>query len=127
MKAVLNDLRRWQAPVMGIIGLWLAVSPWVPGLGASEDALWGRLALGAALVAAAVAMASPAAACVGAWSGVAVGLVTIASPWLLDHGSSLAAAFNTVAVGAAATVLAFWVGLLETDQDGWWDDRGIAH
>jgi len=122
-----KDLHRWQAPVVGLVGLWLAVSPWVPGLSGGEVALWGRFVLGAALVAAGVAMAWPRTAALAAWSAVVLGMVMVAAPWILDHSDSLAATLNSVAAGSVATVLGFWVGMLATDQDSWWNDRGMAH
>lgn len=123
MKKLLKSVKHWQIPVIGLLGLWLAVSPWV--LGAAEDArvVAAGLVPGLALVAAAVAMTRPGHASSAAWSGLVVGLVTAVSPWLLGHADDMTRAVNAVASGIVAAALSCMVGFQVVDPDHWWSDR----
>lgn len=125
-KKSLTSIKHWQAPVVGLIGVWLAVCPWVVGPTGSDLLSASCVALGAALVASAAAMASPAKAAWGAWLTVVFGLVAAVSPWLLGFSEQSDATMNVLAAGLVATILGFMVGLASSDPDSWWNDR-VAH
>ena len=124
-KKSLTSVQHWQAPVVGLLGIWLSVSPWV--LGPSGGVLSAAcVALGAALVASAAAMVYRSTAAWGAWLAVVLGLVAAVSPWLLGFSDQPDATLNALAIGIVAAILGFMVGLTSTDPDSWWNDR-VAH
>lgn len=126
MKKLLKSIKHWQAPVVGLLGLWLAVSPWVVGPTGSALLAGACVALGLALVASASVMAYPAKAAWGAWLTVAVGIVAAVSPWLLGFSEQPDAVTSAVSTGLVAAALGFMVGLASSDPDSWWNDR-VAH
>jgi hypothetical protein len=119
---------RWQAPIVGLLGAWLAVSPWVLGPAESESVIAFHLVLGLALLAAAGAMVHAKLGAWGGWLAVGAGLLTAAAPWLLGYLGQASAtnATNAIGVGVASAVLGFWVVLMSTDPESWWNDR-VAH
>jgi hypothetical protein len=119
----LTSMKHWQAPIVGVLGVWLAVSPWVVGPTGSDLLSASCVALGVALVASAAAMAFPARAAWGAWLSVVVGLLAAVSPWLLGFSEQSDATINASAAGLVAAILGFMVGLASSDPDGWWNDR----
>ena len=125
-KKSLTSIKHWQAPVVGLIGVWLAISPWVVGPSGSNLLSASCVALGAALAASAAAMAFPAKASWGAWLTVVFGLVAAVSPWLLGFSEQSGATTNVLAAGLVATILGLMVGLASSDPDSWWNDR-VAH
>jgi SPW repeat len=120
---LLTSTKHWQVPLIGLLGLWLAVSPWVVGLSGSGMPLAANVALGLALVAAAAAMLHPTKAALGAWLAVVLGLVTAVSPWLLGYSGQMGAVSNAVATGLASALLGLMVGLMATEPDHWWNDH----
>ena len=122
----LMSSKHWQVPVIGLLGLWFAVSPWIVGPSGSDMLLAANVALGVALVAAAAAMLHPTRAALGAWLAVVLGLLTAISPWLLGYSDQTSPVSNAVAVGLASALLGLMVGLLATDPDNWWNDK-VAH
>jgi len=126
MKASLKSLKHWQVPVVGLLGLWLAVSPWVVGPAGSDMLVAATVGLGIALVATAAGMAHPTKAAWGAWLTVVFGLLAAVSPWLLGYADQTNAVTNAVATGLVSAILGFMVGLMATDPDSWWNDR-VAH
>lgn len=126
MDKSIKSLKHWQLPVVGVLGLWLAVSPWVVGPTGTDALVWGTVALGLALVAAAAGMAHPTKAAWAAWVAVVIGLLAAVSPWLLGYAEQTSAATNAVATGLVCAILGFMVGLMATDPDRWWNDR-VAH
>lgn len=125
-KESLMSIKHWQAPVVGLIGVWLALSPWIVGPTGSDLLSGFCVALGTALVASAAAMASSAKASWGAWLAVVFGLVAAVSPWLLGFTEQSDATTNVLAAGLVTTILGFMVGLASSDADSWWSDH-VAH
>ena len=120
------SVKHWQAPVVGLLGVWLAVSPWVLGLDGNPVPAAVHVALGLGLGAAGAAMAYAANAAGGAWLTVVLGLVAAASPWLFGFAGQPPATTNVLATGLIAAVLGFVVGLRTVDPESWRDDR-MAH
>jgi hypothetical protein len=127
MKPILQELKHWQGAVVAALGVWLAVSPWVPGLSAGTAADRAAMVIGLALVAAGVCMSHARTAAWGAWSGLVLGLAAAVAPWWFGAGEPLVSALNAVVTGLCAALLALWVGLAESDFHGWGNGRGIAH
>lgn len=123
-KSVKKYVRHWQVPVVALLGLWFAISPWIVGP-SGDKVMAANVALGLALVAAAAGMLHPPKAAWGAWLAVLLGLLTAVSPWLLGYGEQVSQAANALATGLVCAILAFMVGLLVTDQDAWWNDRVV--
>jgi len=123
------QIRHWQAPAIGLLGLWFAVSPWVIGLSGGDTLIAANVALGLALVATAAAMAHPTKSAWGAWLAVVMGLLVAASPWVLGYSEQTTATASALATGLVSGILGFMVGFttgLKSDPDSWWDDR-VAH
>lgn len=124
MKSVAR-IKHWQAPVVGLLGLWLAASPWVLGLYGSDTLIAANVLLGLALVASAAAMAHPTKAGRGGWVAVVVGLAAAVSPWVLGYSDQTSAMASALATGLVSAILGFMVGMM-SDLDSWWNDR-VAH
>jgi len=121
------SVKHWQAPVVGLLGVWLAVSPWVLGLTGPEWLAAAHVAIGLALVASAAAMANSVKAGWGAWLTVVFGLVAAASPWLFGFAAQSQATFSALATGLVAAALGAVVGVSTmSDTERWWNDR-VAH
>jgi hypothetical protein len=125
-KKSLMTPKHWQAPVVGLLGAWFAVSPWIVGPASSGMVSVTHVVLGLALVAAALAMSSMTNGAWGAWLAMAVGLVAAVSPWLLGFAEAREATANAVITGCVAAILGCMVGFVSTDPDSWWNDRA-AH
>jgi len=120
------SVRHWQAPVVGLLGLWLAASPWVIGLSGDRALLAAHVVLGLALAASGAAMAHRSKPAWGAWLALVLGLATAASPWLLGFAGQAGPSTNAVATGLVAAALALMVGWTSADPESWWNDR-VAH
>ena len=102
------QVKHWQDPVVGLLGLWFAGSPWLLDLTYSTAAVAASLALGLALLAVAVgAMLVPHKW--ERWAAAALGAGAAASPWLLGFADDTVAWRNAVATGLVAALLALWV------------------
>ena len=123
MEKLLKSMKHWQVPVVGLLGLWFAVSPWVLGTAHETRLMAVSLVVGLALVASAVAMTRGGHASSGAWSGLVLGLVAAVSTWLLGHSEDMNQVLNAVATGLLAAILSCMVGLAVMDPDKWWNDR----
>ncbi len=122
MKAV----RHWEIPVIGLLGLWFAVSPWALGSAENTRMVAVNVVLGLALATAAASMTRTGHASSAAWGGLVLGLVTAVSPWLLGNTENVIAALNAVATGLVAGTLSCMVGFKSVDTENWWDDK-VAH
>lgn len=126
MDKMMKRIKHWPIPVVGLLGLWFAVSPWVLGTADQAGVMAVSFVLGLALFAAAVVMTRTGHATSGAWTGLVLGLVAAVSPWLLGHGDDTTHALNAVATGLVAAALSCMVGFKVMDPDQWWNDR-VAH
>ncbi|HSW18403.1 MAG TPA: SPW repeat protein [Ramlibacter sp.] len=119
-----SQLKHWQDPLIGLLGVWLAISPWVLGFTAGA-LMTASVVLGVALVLAAIgSMYKPQAW--EEWAAVIVGLVTAVSPWMLGFAGMRTPMTNAVVVGLAAAVLALW-SLARDGSLGAWAHDHIAH
>jgi hypothetical protein len=99
--------RRWQDMLILLLGLWLAVSPWVLAYASNSPQAMNAWVVGVAMAVLAAfdlyktyMWAVAANLLMGAWLTV--------SPWvpaLVDRGAMMT---NSVIVGAAVVVLALW-------------------
>jgi hypothetical protein len=105
---------RWQEWAGFVLGLWLAVSPWLVGYADSAPAT-----ANAAFVGLALALASHFEASVdevtGEWLNLAAGLWLLAAPFVLGFIGPSVAAANCLTVGACVTGLA--VSALQLDKE----------
>jgi hypothetical protein len=121
----MKRLKHWQDVVNVVIGLWLLATPWAMGFSATSAPTANAVAVGIALIAAAVgAIFVPRAW--EEWTEAALGVWLMASPWLLGFSTMRDARIVAAASGLVVAVLALWT--LATDQDylHWPRDR-IAH
>lgn len=112
--------KRWQDWGNAILGLWMAVSPWVlsfsTSAGGAARAAW---ILGAAIVAlAGVALYIP-----SIWEeglNLLLGVCLAVSPFVLGYSEQPEPTVNAVAVGFLVTLLALWALLRNTQVlKGW--------
>lgn len=115
------QLKHWQDPVLALLGVWFAVTPWVLGIDANTAVLTACLSLGAALLLVSVAAIFDSMAWEH-WLAGAIGLGALASPWLFGFSGLTQMTANAVAVGLATIVLAAWV-LAEGETPG----GGLGH
>ncbi len=94
-----------------LLGAWLIASPWVFSYGAAPMAFWNSIAVGALIVIfAASRVTAPFAGSTLSWINTALGLWTIASPWIYRYGARTDALWDNVALGIAVAALAIWSG-----------------
>jgi len=97
---------KWQDWASFALGLWLAVSPWIAGYSEHEAATANAIVLGLAL---ALGSHFECVACAdelrAEWLNLAAGIWLVCAPFILEFGSTVAAA-NSVAVGAFVALLA---------------------
>lgn len=106
-----TDTLRWLSGIISLIGLWIAVSPFV--YETTRLALWNNLAIGAAIFLLAgynyYRMTNGYRPSVGTSSLVALlGLWAVIAPFLLDYGPDIgsnALVWSTMASGVAAALL----------------------
>lgn len=116
----MKQLKHWQDPVNGVLGVWLIVSPWILGLQQPRIAMLTLIVAGALLVAVSVgAILLPQAW--EEWFEVAVGAVLMASPWLLGFSGTTLAVQVALFTGVVVIVLALWVLAVDKEYGGWWD------
>ncbi len=103
---------RWQEWAMGIIGLWLIVSPWGLHLMGLEPPpagapFWSTLVTG--LVVALLGVGALSTNMMWEdWGDLVAGAWLIASPWILGFTDHRSASWNVWICGAAIFVLAVW-------------------
>jgi hypothetical protein len=115
--------KRWPDVSNAILGLWLALSPWVLGFavraGAAAGAAW---ILGATIVVfSGVALVLP-----EVWEEgltLLLGLCLSVSPWALSYADQPGPTANAVAVGVLVTLLALWARLRDQSIVKAWHER----
>lgn len=96
---------KWQDWTSFVLGLWLAISPWIAGYSEHEAATANAVIVGLAL---ALGSHFECVACDEApaeWLNLAAGLWLICAPFSLEFASRVASA-NSIAVGAFIALLA---------------------
>lgn len=115
----MKQLKHWQDPVNGVLGVWLILSPWILGLQQNRAVMTAFIVAGILLVACAVgAMLLPRAW--EEWSEVVVGGLLMVSPWLLGFSHTTMAVQVALFTGLAAVALALWVLAVDDEYGGWW-------
>jgi hypothetical protein len=97
---------KWQDWASFVLGLWLAVSPWLVGYAEHEAATANAIIVGLAL---ALGSHFECVACAeelrAEWVNLVVGVWLVGAPFTFDFGSRVAAA-NSITVGAVVALLA---------------------
>ena len=116
----MKQLKHWQDPVNGVLGAWLILSPWILGLQQPRVAMATFIVAGVLLVAAAAgSILLPRAW--EEWTGAAVGVLLMLSPWALGFADTIVAVQVALCSGLAAVVLALWVLAVDKEYGGWWN------
>lgn len=122
----MTPFKHWQDPVSAVLGLWLAVSPWVLGFNADVAAMPNAVIVGLAIFAVALAASFRP----QAWqrrASLVLGMWLMASPWALDFAFLNEAKLDALIVGILVVALAS--GVLYANKDyigGWRDGRKTA-
>jgi hypothetical protein len=115
---------RWQEWTSFVLGLWLAVSPWMLGYAEHEAATANAAFLGLALALGShfeVSLDDSSAE----WLNLAAGLWLVAAPFVL--GFSAVALANAIAVGTLVMALAASALSLDKEIGKWWHRRVAGH
>ena len=110
----MKQIKHWQDPLTGLLGVWLLVSPWVLGFAANTTPTANAALVGLALLATALGATFVPRAW-EEWTEVALGAWLVISPWVLSFQTVRNAMMSAVVTGIAVLVLALWV--LATDKD----------
>lgn len=104
--------KRWQDGVMAVIGIWTFLSPWLlgsaAGLTIGANVAWSLHILGLAIAVAGIA-ALVAYRLWEEWVEVVLGLLLLASPWVLHFRDFVGLRWNAIVMGLAVTLLALSV------------------
>jgi hypothetical protein len=120
----MTRMKHWQDLVNGVLGVWLAASPWLLGYQEQTVATWSALVAGLALCAAALgAVFVPRAW--EEWIEAILGAWMIVSPWVLGFSGHPEAMHASVWTGAAALLLALWTLLTDEDYSPWRTQRNV--
>ena len=125
----MKRLRDW---VVGLLGLWMWVSPRVMHItGIQPEAIWCAWLAGAAIILVTVGSRFV----VETWSpwqdgtNAVLGLWLMVSPWVLGFAAHATARTNSIVVGFFVTVLALWGMFVETDlrkrMDEWMHEHHL--
>lgn len=102
----------WKDRAILLAGLWFAAAPWMLlyDLADNPAVLYNHLAVGTAIALfSAGALARP-----EAWEEIvdfAIGIWTVASPWVLGYTGKRSPTMNAVLVGLLVAVLALWTAV----------------
>jgi len=123
----MKPLKHWQDLINALLGICIAISPWVMGYQGMTMAMGNAVVVGLALVAAAMgAIFVPRAW--EEWTEAGLGLWLMVSPWILGFGMHRDAMLTAVLMGLAVVVLAIWTLGIDKDYGGWWHrDNKVAH
>ena len=115
---IMKQLKHWQDPINGLIGVALILAPWMMGFADSPRPSWNAMLTGLVLVAVALgAMLAPSAW--EEWTETGIGLWLIIAPWTLEFSRETTAMRATVVAGVVVVVLSFWVLLTDKDYRDW--------
>jgi hypothetical protein len=123
---VMYATARWQEWASFVLGLWLAVSPWLVGYAEHEAATANAVFLGLAL-----ALGSHFEATLDEnsadWLNMAAGLWLLAAPFVLGFSAVAVAAANSIAVGTLVMALAASALSLDKEIGKWWHKKIAGH
>lgn len=115
----MTQLKHWQDPVNAVLGLFLAISPWLIGYEDQALATWSAGITGLLLCAVALgAVFVPRAW--EEWTECALGVWMIVSPWALAFSGHALATQTALWTGIVVVVLALWTLMTDKDYSGWW-------
>ena len=118
----MKRLKHWQDPVNAVLGAWLILAPWVPGIRDDMTALGNMVIVGVLLLTAALgAIFLP--MIWEEWTEIGLGLWLVVSPWILGFGANQVARASAIVTGLVILVLALWA---MQDESGWLRGR-TAH
>nr|WP_315235999.1 SPW repeat protein [uncultured Albidiferax sp.] len=114
----MKQLKHWQDPANGLLGVWLALSPWALQYVSHSTAMTNAVVVGVLLIAAALgAMLVPRAW--EEWTEAALGLWMVVSPWLLGFQMQTHAMNAAVGTGLVVMALAAWTLATDKDYNDW--------
>ena len=117
---------RWQHWASFVLGLWLAVSPWIFGYAHDLPYATGN----AAFMGVALALLSHFQASVhgesAEWLNFAAGTWLVAAPFVLDFGTAALPAANSFVVGTLVMLLAASALSLDKEIEKWWRRQSIG-
>ncbi|MFC6281453.1 MULTISPECIES: SPW repeat protein [Polaromonas] len=114
----MKQLKHWQDPLNGLLGVWMLLSPWALGFQGTTMAMANACIIGLALIATALgAIFVPRAW--EEWTEAALGLWLVISPWALGFNTHYQATMNAVVSGMVILVLALWTLMTDKDYNGW--------
>lgn len=106
----------WQDAVNLVLGIWLAVSPYVLSFADQTTPAWNAHVVGIVILAL-VAAAIWAFQKWEEWINAALGLWLVVSPWLLGFSGLTAPLWNQIVVGILVGGLAIWTAVSERPAD----------
>jgi membrane protein YdbS with pleckstrin-like domain len=112
-----NLTNAWQDVVNLVLGIWLAVSPYVLGYADQATPAWNAYVVG-------VVILVIAAAAIWAfqkweeWINAVLGLWLIVSPWILGYSEVATPLWNQIIVGVVVGGLAMWSVIGERPTGG---------
>lgn len=107
----------WQNAANFVLGLWLAISPWLLNYTSQQTAMNNAIAVGV-VIAVVAASALYAFHAWEEWINVALAAWLIASPWVLGFASSQTPTWNQLAIGLLVGGLALWSANIEHGSGG---------
>ena len=117
--------KHWQDAVNVVLGAWLIASPWAVGYQDQTAAMADAIAVGVALIAAALgAIFVP--RVWEEWTEGVLGVWLFVSPAVLGFSASRGALLSAVVAGIVIVALAIWTLLTDKDYSAWLRKRA-AH
>ena len=114
----MKQLKHWQDPANGVLGVWLALSPWIVQYASHTTAMTNAVIAGVLLIAAALgAMLVPRAW--EEWTEAALGVWMVISPWVLGFSTETNAMNTAVGTGIVVAALAAWTLATDRDYNHW--------
>jgi hypothetical protein len=114
---------KWQEWASFVLGLWLAMSPWIFGYADDQHAATAN----AAFVGIALALGSHFQVsfdeCTAEWLNLAAGVWLVAAPFVLGFAGVGVPSANCVAVGTLVIALAASALSLDKHIEKWWHKR----
>ena len=89
----------WEDWVDMVLGVWLAISPWILGFSESDPAATRNALIVGIVIAALSALTFLAYSVIEEWVDVVLGLWLIISPWVLSAGGNSAVVVDFLVVG----------------------------
>lgn len=121
----MKQTKHWQDPVNALLGVWMALSPWVLGFQDQMAPTANGMVIGVALMAAALgAYFLPRAW--EEWTEGALGVWMVISPWVLGFSMNRNAMASAVISGIVVAALALWVLMTDKDYSAWRHHGGAA-